>query len=388
MKNKAFLLTGLLSVLACASCGGGTSSNKPTTTPEPKYNYTKEMQYQKLWLSNVIYNETCCFIEREDGTIYGNLLHTPTEVISVRDYTLKNEIDASLYHIEGNRIYLNEGANLPYFTQENLRGENLPEDYAISTYEAPNNTKIMWTEGSGIVMHHVAVTYRHTESWDGTFPASQKAKFPKTISKLENKEHLNIMFYGDSIMTGCNSSEKLSIDPYQEDFPTAFTSELKRIYGYDDIEMFNNSKGGMLSDWGAQNVAALVANEQYNPDLVIIGFGMNDGSWKIAPQKFIENIQHIMDAVRQFNPNCEIITVATILPNPGSIQYQLQPQYLEPLKTLTNSYEGAGMMDMTTFTSDLFKYKNSLDMLANNINHPSDFLVRQYTSNLLNMFGL
>lgn len=88
MKNKVLLLTGLLSVLACASCGGGASS----TTPISKYDYTKERQYQKLWLSNVIYNETCCFIEREDGTIYGNLLHTPTEVISVRDYTLKMKL--------------------------------------------------------------------------------------------------------------------------------------------------------------------------------------------------------------------------------------------------------------------------------------------------------
>lgn len=381
MKNKALLFTGLFGLLACASCSGGQPS-------KPQYDYTKEMQYQKLWLSSVIYNETCCFIEREDGTIYGQLLHNVAELISVRDYTLKNEIDPSNYRVEGNRIYLTEGANLPYFTQENLRGENLPDEYAISTYEAPNNSKIMWTEGSGIVMHHIAVTYRHTESWDGAFPASQKDKFPKTIAKLEAKEHMNIVFYGDSIMTGCNSSEKLSIEPYQEDFPTAFTSELKRFYGYDDIEMFNSSKGGMLSDWGAQNVEALVANEQYNPDLVIIGFGMNDGSWKIPADTFIANIKKIIDAVRAFNPNCEIMTVSTILPNPGSIQYQLQPQYVEPLRKLTESYEGAAMMDMSTFSGDLFKYKNSLDMLANNINHPSDFLVRQYTSNLLNMLGL
>lgn len=382
MKNLKKLAIAAVSLLCLASC----DENDPPASLT--YNYTKEMQYQKVWLSNIIYNETCCLIERDNGEIYGELLHNVAEVISVRDYTLKTEIDPSNYRIEGRKIYLTEGSTLPYFTKENLEGKNIPDQYAIGTYDGPNGSKIMFTEGAGIVMHHIAVTYRHTESWDGTFPMAQKEKLSKTIQKLENKEKLNVVFYGDSIMTGCNASDRLGVEPYQLDFPTAFAEELKRQYDYQDIEMFNPSKGGMMSDWGASNVVANVANSSTDPDLVVIGFGMNDGSLNVPVETYISNIKTIIDEVKNYNSDCEIIAVATILPNLNSIQYRLQPQYLEPLRELTETYSDVALMDMTTFTSDLYHYKHALDLLANNINHPSDFLVRQYVSNLLNLFGL
>lgn len=381
MNKNIKLAIAAVALLVVASCDDGSVTGY-------KYNYDVAAQYQKVWLSDVIYNETCCLIERDNGEIYGELLHEVKDLISVRDYTLKTEIDPSNYRVEGNKIYWVENSTLPYFTKENLEGKNIPDQYAIGTYDGPNGSKIMFTEGAGIVMHHIAVTYHHTESWDGTFPSAQKEKLSKTIQKLENKEQLNVVFYGDSIMTGCNASDRLGVEPYQLDFPSAFVSELKRQYEYEDIALFNPSLGGTISDWGARNVDSYVANASCDPDLVVIGFGMNDGSLNVPVDTYISNIQTIIDHVKAYNNDCEIITVATILPNLNSIQYRLQPQYLEPLKTLTERYEDVCLLDMTTFSGDLYRHKHALDLLANNINHPSDFLVRQYTSNLLNLFGL
>ena len=376
---KAALLPFLAAVSLAACTPTGSGSGADSSTQEGVYMYGDEQKYQKFWEDQTVYNETVCLVE-EGGQIYGNLLFEPTEVISVRDYTTEKEIDPSEYRIEGNRIIRAEGSSLPYFTQENLRGENLPSEYAIDTYQGKEHP-IMFTEGPGIVMHQLNVTYRHAGSWDGYKPGYLGADLPKTIEKLRNREHLTIGFYGDSIMTGCNASSKLVIPPYLDDFPTASVKMLKQLYGYDGIEFFNTSKGGTLSEWGRTNVDVNV--NDYNPDLVFIGFGMNDGSWNVKPADFIYNIEFMVASIQARNPDAEIVLVSTILANPDSTQSAGQENYLQPLKDLSESYDGVALMDMTSYSQYLLGRKRSVDILANNINHPSDFLVRGYVSSIL-----
>lgn len=376
---KAALLPFLAAVSLAACTPTGSGSGADSSTQEDVYMYGDEQKYQKFWEDGTIYNETVCLVE-EDGQIYGKLLFEPTEVISVRDYTTEKEIDPSEYRIEGNRIIRAEGSSLPYFTQENLRGENLPSEYAIDTYQGKEHP-IMFTEGPGIVMHQLNVTYRHAGSWDGYKPGYLGQDLPKTIEKLRNREHLTIGFYGDSIMTGCNASSKLVIPPYLDDFPTASVKMLKQLYGYDGIEFFNTSKGGTLSEWGRTNVDVNV--NDYSPDLVFIGFGMNDGSWNVKPADFIYNIEFMVASIQARNPEAEIVLVSTILANPDSTQSAGQENYLQPLKELAEGYDGVALMDMTSYSQYLLGRKRSVDILANNINHPSDFLVRGYVSSIL-----
>jgi len=42
-------------------------------------------------------------------------------------------------------------------------------------------------------------------------------------------------------------------------------------------------------------------------------------------------------------------------------------------------------MDMTSFTEELYKHKRGMDMLTNNVNHPSDFLQRGYIEQLMTL---
>ena len=382
---NAFAKKGLLPILAamslcaCAPNGGGSSSSASSKPAEDSYMYEDKQKFQKFWEDEVIYNETVCLVEHEDG-IYGELLFEPTKIISVRDYTTEKEIAASEYRIEGKKVIRADSSSLPYFSEENLIGENLPAEYGIGTYQGKEHP-IMFTEGPGIVMHQLNVTYRHASSWEGYKPGYLGDKLPNTISKLTNKEHLTIGFYGDSIMTGCNSSSKLAIAPYLDDFPTASVNMLKSLYGYDGIEFFNTSLGGTLSDWGKTNVDVNV--NAYNPDLVFIGFGMNDGSWNIKPEDYVYNIEFMIASIQSRNPNAEVVVVSTILANPDSTQSAGQEDYLEPLREMVESYSGVALMDMTSYSQYLLSNKNSLDILANNINHPSDFLVRGYVSSIL-----
>ncbi|MDG0888964.1 SGNH/GDSL hydrolase family protein [Paracholeplasma manati] len=332
-----------------------------------------------IWADKTIYNETVV-LEDNGSEISGKLLFSPTEIISVRDYTLDKVYDPSEYEIRGNTIYRSSSSTLPYLTTEQLAGENLPDGYAFSTYQAKApGTQILFTEGIGIVMHQIAVTYKHASTWAGITPAHQADALKRFTQKINAGEAVNVVLYGDSISTGANSSGVLGIKPYQDDFGTLFTNYIQSKYKA-TTSLINTSKGGMLSSWGKDNVDTLV--NDFDPDLVIIGFGMNDGSLGVSPLAYKENIEFMIRSIQSRHPEADIIVMHTIYANPLSIQNQNQKSYLPELESLQSSY-GIALLDMGSITEELYKTKKGVDILANNINHPSDFLVRIYAAGLI-----
>lgn len=134
----------------------------------------------------------------------------------------------------------------------------------------------------------------------------------------------------------------------------------------------------MNTAWGVSTVQSSVI--KHKPDLMVLAFGMNDAS--TAPQAYKNQIQQIVDKVLSDNPNCEVILVATMLPNEEAEGFfGNQVKFADELKSLTK--EGIVLCDMTEFHSILLKYKKYSDMTGNNINHPNDFLARAYTQVLL-----
>lgn len=370
-KYIIILITVVLAVVIV-----GCKDDKGPTTPK----YEKDYLVKNVYDSKKIYNETVVLIN--DGEkIFGNLLYEATKIISVQNYTLTKTYDSTEYEIEGRTIKATSTSTMPFLTSEALIGENMPSDYGFSTQPGYNNgPAVIFTEGIGIICHQISVTYEHNGSWTGFTQNYQGELLPKTMQKLKNSEDLKIVFNGDSIMTGCNSSGKLGVAPYLDDFPTLVVDKLKFHYG-SEITTYNTAVGGMLSDFGKNNVDANV--NIYNPDLVIIGYGMNDGSWNVNPLIYQSNLEFMIQSIKARNENAEVLLVATILANPLAVQNSGQEKYLPYLQELTTKYEGVALVDMTSFSQDLYKLKNSVDVLANNINHPSDFLVRCYADNIL-----
>ena len=104
---------------------------------------------------------------------------------------------------------------------------------------------------------------------------------------------------------------------------------------------------------------------------------MNDGTRRVTPEEYGENIRAIMAAARAGNPECEFVLVATSLPN-GEVGRFLgcQAEYLPVLQALEG--EGVAVADMTGLHEYLLTRKRFCDMSANNVNHPNDFLARAY----------
>ena len=383
MKKSIKLFSMIIAASILTGCNSSTAPSDTTSKEEIVYKYEEDQMYQKIWTGNVIYNESCLLVkDTNTGKISARLLYKPTRIISVRDYTLEKEYKADEYVIEDDYLVATDKSTMPFLTDKNVACTDMTGiEGIIGTYPAKNGN-ILFTEGTGIVMHHVFVTYEHEDSWFGTTPIEQGNKLPRLQQKLNNQEQIKMVVNGDSIFTGCNSSGKLGIKPFQDDFPTGFANEITRKYG-SEVVLHNTAVGGQVSNWGMLNVANNV--NMYDPDLVIIGFGMNDGcdAFQVKPNDYVEHIKTMIDSIQYNCTSADIIVCATIVANPDSTQNYLQRDYLQPLKDMAEEYDDVVIMDMTTFSDDLLTKKKSLDLYANNINHPSDFMVRCYVQNLM-----
>lgn len=119
----------------------------------------------------------------------------------------------------------------------------------------------------------------------------------------------------------------------------------------------------------------------YSPDLVVLGFGMND-AW-VKGDEEAKKMASIMATVKAKNPNCEFIVVSTFVANPTIGWDVYQGTHYEGYKTLETT--GVVTMDMHRLHEYLLQSKYYQDMTGNNINHPNDWLARMYAMQLLSL---
>src|SRR3546814_2866951 len=98
-----------------------------------------------------------------------------------------------------------------------------------------------------------------------------------------------------------------------------FVRQLRQHFGA-AVSYDNLSVGGKMAAWGLENIDKVIAEQ---PDLVVIGFGMNDGPAGVPIDIFAKQIQAMMDAVRKQRPTCEFIVITPMLANPKAIQHKL-----------------------------------------------------------------
>jgi lysophospholipase L1-like esterase len=398
LKKTLKLFVVLVLTLTTVSCSTtGEKDPKASPTPEPTKpptleevlsQYTEEdldsSEYEldkytiPYWEGNIVYNESVLPLENEDGSIDDiPLLYKAEKIIAVHDATLRNTYVENVdYELVDGKLRIKKDGDIKTVKYSWMYPAN--GTIGSDVFGRTGGGYIRFGEGDTFHKHHIVVTYVHIDGWKENVPQAQGDKLPKTLSKLENKEPLNIVFFGDSITVGANSSKLIDARPGVPRFSDMMVDALKDKYGYDDITFKNTAVGGQNTAWGADTVYTNVI--KHNPDLLVLAFGMNDAG--TPPQTYKQQIQQIIDSVLADNPDCEIILVATMLPN-EEVQgfYGNQYKFADELKSMTK--EGIALCDMTEFHSALLKYKRYYDMTGNNVNHPNDFLARAYTQVLL-----
>ena len=215
----------------------------------------------------------------------------------------------------------------------------------------------------------VFVDYAHREKWERP-PANAElgvARLPKTRQKLEAGEKVHIVAFGDSITAGGDASEPGLI------FWERWAAALRVKYPRTSIEITNGATGGDATVQGLQRLQDKVL--QQKPDLVLIGFGMNDHNreaYGVPLDKFAANLRTLISRIRA-DTGAEIVLFSAFPPNPkwhfGSHNMQA---YAEATERVARE-EHCAFADVYHCWMSLAARKKPEDLLANNINHPNDY---------------
>ena len=389
-----------------------------------RYDNKKYLQY--YWDSNITYNESAMIVRNADGSLAPvKLLFNIDEIISVRSADLQTKyVEGVDYEIENGILKILESGSIPVLDYNRMYFETNPgEASGGNTVEGNANVQAFPTvdgkyeiyEEAGILYaHQIAVTYYHKDKGNYTVPLAQSSQFNRLTGKLERGESVNIACLGDSISNGSNASGFFSTK-LQPCMPSYFglvgdyikaKYNYKKVCLYEDpthyvpdkvneptrIKMTNFSVGGKDSYWGVEQATAVAAVQ---PDLVILGFGMNDGSAYTGESAYFNNMQKIITEIRKTNPGCEFVVLGTMLPNKnicwnvgGASIYGNQEKYLPKLQKLAQEEAGVALADITTLHKEYLTVKNYRDMTGNNVNHPNDFLMRLYAQTIVKtIFG-
>ncbi|NLX92320.1 MAG: SGNH/GDSL hydrolase family protein [Clostridiales bacterium] len=334
--------------------------------------YTREAYMSPIWLGDIVYNETLMFVEDENGTMPpAPLLYAPDEILSVRSFDLTVEYEQNIdYTVQNGCIVLTENSRifkwstLDYYPTSAVSG---------GTFDKTGGGFIAFGEGDTFFKTQVAVTYRHTDRWRGIVPCNIGDRLQKTRSKLANGEALTIIYYGDSITTGANSSNAQA--PFAPIWTTLITQSLAENFGNTNITEINTAVGGTNAEWGAKNAKELVA--AYRPDLVVIAFGMNDAH--TSNTKYAHNIGKIICAARKANKDAEFILVSPMQANKEVKGfYGNQHKFECVLRQFECFDKGIAVAPVWSMHTYILRKKRYYDMTGNNVNHPNDFLARVY----------
>lgn len=319
----------------------------------------------------VAWSETVLPMEDKNGVVRIPLYYRCDEVIEIRSADLKRVYEQGKdYTVENGEIVVPIGSSIPTLSY----ARQYPESETDRCFRGRNGVPfILFGEGTMFHRLQLNVTYRHSDGWRGPVPERGTTLLPRLTENLRSRKGFRMLVYGDSIPAGGNASGRTGIEPYLPAFGELFAENLQRITGT-EIDEINTAVGGWTSEDGIKAAEERVA--AYAPDLMVLHFGMNDGSGHFSPEKFTGLLRDIIAVGRAKNPDMEVILVSCISANPEACLFGLQLEYPPYLQAMQEP--GIAFANMTQMHLELLNKKRYMDMTGNNVNHPNDYLHRLY----------
>lgn len=371
--------------------------------------YNADVYAESIWSGDTVYQESALFTKEKDTV---QLLYPVDEIISFRSYDLKT------YYLRGVDFEITAEGRLKRTADSRIPVWQGPLITTKNTGWATNDGQyIGLTDDKDYPKFAVSVTYRHTKTFDDGFmpcvPASQQTALKNTIKKLEEGKDVNVLIFGDSISCGWSSSGLNStneiydvtntegnfkpyiihVAPYAPTWIDMLYARLKQMYPKANISFKNLSLGGMTSKWGNENIQERLAlwkdadGSRQVPDLMLLGFGVNDSAANISATDFQANIQQIISQVRTFsaNPDLNVLMYSPMLPNQQAVSWPVGTflAYEKAMKQLAEKDEKIGLVPLTSIFQEVAKSKSSEDYLNTNLNHGNDFTARIYLTGIL-----
>lgn len=361
------------------------------------YPYNMDEYLKPVWSGSRVYAESVFPLKQSADEEVIPLLYRAERIIEVRSATLETPFtEGKDYLLRDGMLVIPAASAIPVMP---------PEEYYPDHVE---NDRSFWRAGGGYIAYALAermhvcqavVTYEHRDSWKGPVPERKLSRLPRLHQRLENNLPVKVLFYGDSITCGYNSSGKVGAAPFLPDWTRQVMDALSRRWPGTAFSSENTAVPGQSSDWGVKEAETRAA--AHHPDLAVIAFGMNDGTGRVAAEVFQSNIRAMMDTVLTKNPHCEFLLLATSLANPEVLLYNQrqrnpgedprvmdhkgfagnQTDFLPALLALERN--GVIVADLTTMHQYLLTRKRFRDLSGNNVNHPNDFSARIHAQVIL-----
>ncbi len=121
-----------------------------------------------------------------------------------------------------------------------------------------------------------------------------------------------IAFLGDSVTQGCFGCYKTQVDAIETDFceSEAYSEKLKKIihnfYPRAQVNIINSGISGDRSSLGIKRLERDVLS--YNPDLVVVCYGLNDCFEEKLRNELFENLPKIFDEIKSRGIDCIYMT--------------------------------------------------------------------------------
>jgi hypothetical protein len=330
-----------------------------------------------------IYREGCMAITENPGTkAVVQLLFPAKHIVEVihngtgekleegRDWRLRDD----------GQLVLPPGTRAPVqIASEFFINEKLQEDGTVK--RTPSSIRLV--EGTFYHERQIEVTYEpETREWKLPAAISKPADLPRFQRLLSEKAPIQILLFGDSISYGGNASKVEGGWPWQPAFGELVAWDLARRSG-STITFMNHSRGGAGVEFGLTQAASQAG--WFQPDLVVLGYGMNDRRDE-RRAIYKQTLEAIIDAIRAESPQTEFVIVTSMLNNPK------QSTGLGPILELRDlalsiDRHGVAFADMTTVHQHLLERKNYLDTSGNGANHPNDYLQRIYAQLVLKILS-
>jgi len=219
--------------------------------------------------------------------------------------------------------------------------------------------------GNGGYFAFVDYTLRSSTPWP--VQPSQVQFLLRTRAKLASGEAVKIVAFGDSITAGGDASKPELI------FWNRWAEQLQRKYPTARISAKNGATGGDTTVQGLERLKAKVIDDQ--PDLVLIGFGMNDHNvpgFGVPLPQFEQNLREMIACIRR-ETTAEVILYSTFPPNPRwKFGSHRMADYAASTERVAREVSCA-YADVFGNWQQLAARKKPEDLLGNNINHPNDF---------------
>lgn len=219
--------------------------------------------------------------------------------------------------------------------------------------------------GFGNHREFVFVDYRSPERRRWPVQERQAHLLPRTRERLKRGERVKVAAFGDSITAGGDATAPDLI------FWQRWAAALRKRYPKAEITAVNSATGGDTTVNGLARLEQKVLS--IHPDLVLVGFGMNDQNKGSVPlDRFTANLGEIVDRIRK-STSAEIVLFSAFPPNPNwRWTSGRMAQYAEATRKVA-AEKRCAFADVYGNWTALLERKKPEDVLANNVNHPNDF---------------